>query len=364
MAPNNIITTTAMAPGAKKAPRMEWLDAMRGFTMILVVAYHVSLIGFDQSIKESSVLPLFVLFRMPLFFFISGFLAYKSNLTWSGNTLGTLVWKKVKIQIFPTLVFLYVFVVVKYPDFMTGINAVMASPTKGGYWFTWSLLHMFIVYYLFSFVEYKLKWRSWIPIAILWFVALCIYATVYMPAWFTYHNAPFYKYSSLIQTMQFFHFFLFGNIVRRYWGNFQKLFDTRGFFLTCLIVAFICCADFLKWHVCRMQVTNLPRTTAMYTLLLIIFMTFRYYKDYFTKENRIGRMLQYIGARTLDIYLLHFLFMPNLKCVGKFLDANPHNFVLDTTISLVFSLLVVGFCIVVSNIIRISPFLKKYLFGR
>ena len=138
MAPNNIITTTAMAPGAKKAPRMEWLDAMRGFTMILVVAYHVSLIGFDQSIKESSVLPLFVLFRMPLFFFISGFLAYKSNLTWSGNTLGTLVWKKVKIQIFPRLVFVYVFVVLKYPDFMTGINAVMASPTKGGYWFTWS----------------------------------------------------------------------------------------------------------------------------------------------------------------------------------------------------------------------------------
>ena len=37
----------------KQKERMEWLDAMRGFTMILVVAYHVAQIGFDQSIKHS-----------------------------------------------------------------------------------------------------------------------------------------------------------------------------------------------------------------------------------------------------------------------------------------------------------------------
>ena len=34
--------------------RMEWLDAMRGFTMILVVAYHVALFGFGESEKMSA----------------------------------------------------------------------------------------------------------------------------------------------------------------------------------------------------------------------------------------------------------------------------------------------------------------------
>ena len=29
-----------------KKPRLEWLDALRGFTMILVVAYHVCQQGF------------------------------------------------------------------------------------------------------------------------------------------------------------------------------------------------------------------------------------------------------------------------------------------------------------------------------
>ena len=52
--------------------RLEWLDAMRGFTMILVVAYHVAQSGFMESEKISASLPFLVLFRMPLFFFVSG----------------------------------------------------------------------------------------------------------------------------------------------------------------------------------------------------------------------------------------------------------------------------------------------------
>ena len=59
--------------------RLEWLDAMRGFTMILVVAYHVAQFGFDQTVKHSSSLSFLMLFRMPLFFFVSGFLAYKAS---------------------------------------------------------------------------------------------------------------------------------------------------------------------------------------------------------------------------------------------------------------------------------------------
>ena len=63
--------------------RLEWLDAMRGFTMILVVAYHVAEFGFVESEKISASLPFLVLFRMPLFFFVSGFLAYKASWEWT-----------------------------------------------------------------------------------------------------------------------------------------------------------------------------------------------------------------------------------------------------------------------------------------
>ena len=97
-------TESVKAPAPKE--RMEWIDAMRGFTMIMVVAYHVVTKGFDENIKMSSTLPFLVLFRMPLFFFISGFLAYKIDFSWTPRRLGMMIWKKAKIQIIPTLVFL------------------------------------------------------------------------------------------------------------------------------------------------------------------------------------------------------------------------------------------------------------------
>ena len=84
-----------------KKPRLEWLDALRGFTMILVVAYHVCQQGFMMPVKVSSSMPFLVLFRMPLFFFVSGFLAYKANLTWNLPTLGRLTAKNCACRLSP-----------------------------------------------------------------------------------------------------------------------------------------------------------------------------------------------------------------------------------------------------------------------
>ena len=90
-----------------KKPRLEWLDALRGFTMILVVAYHVAEMGFGESWRHSSSMPFLVLFRMPLFFFVSGFLAYRASQVWNLSNLGSLLWKKIKVQTIPTVVFFF-----------------------------------------------------------------------------------------------------------------------------------------------------------------------------------------------------------------------------------------------------------------
>ena len=66
--------------------RLEWLDALRGFTMFMVVTNHIYGFGFDTNTKYSMFMSVCLLFRMPLFFFISGFLAYKASFSW--NMLG------------------------------------------------------------------------------------------------------------------------------------------------------------------------------------------------------------------------------------------------------------------------------------
>ena len=130
--------------------RLEWLDALRGFTMILVVANHVSRVGFEQNWKFSSSLSFLLLFRMPLFFFVSGFLAYKAAQVWNAHNLGQLLLKKLKVQIIPTLVFFVLFNAMIWPHFLEGLEVNFHSPQKGGYWFTIALLWMFIIYYLFA----------------------------------------------------------------------------------------------------------------------------------------------------------------------------------------------------------------------
>ena len=385
--------------------RLEWLDAMRGFTMILVVAYHVGQMCFGMNLKTSTSMPFIVLFRMPLFFFVSGFLAWKADMIWTRNRLGTMIWKKFKIQVIPTIVFLTVCLVVRAKEFWPAMERAMASPTKSGYWFTWALLIMFVIYYVFAFFEQKIqgtptakapslpprgeengplpasprggeKPSGWlIPpprgsrrgawgILVLWLVSIIIYETAFMPKYFKYPGSAFMRYSSLIEVVYYFQFFLFGNVVHRYWDKVERLFDSRWFFPVVTVIAFVCAADVLKWHTLRLMWVNLPRTVAMYALMLMVVMFFRYYKDSVSKETVMGRGLQYIGVRTLDIYLLHFILMPRLKMVGPWLDSMHPNFILEVVMTVSVALVVIVFCCLASNILRVSPFFKKYLFGR
>jgi hypothetical protein len=228
---------------------------------------------------------------------------------------------------------------------------------------------MFIVYYLFCYIESKLK-KSWIPITLLFIVSLCFYETCYQPRYFSWafgwRGKPneFMDTSSISQLFLYFPFFLYGNIVHRYWNGAKKMMDSPWFFPMLIVVVIFAALDSLKWHTLRMTWAVLPLTLARFALLTIVFMYFRFYHQYFTKLTVMGRILQYIGRRTLDIYLIHYLFMPNLPTIGSFFNAYRHNFVLDTSLSFFLALLVIGFSIITSNILRISPFFKKWLFGR
>lgn len=362
----------AAEPGATiKKPRLGWLDALRGFTMILVVTNHVALKSFDMKIRWSVALQLFLLFRMPLFFFISGFLAYKAGRVWNARTLGELSLKKLRVQIIPTVVFFLLFLaMVPTTPFVDSLDAALASSMKAGYWFTLVLLYMLLTFYLFSYVESKLRINSWIPITLLFIVSLCFFETCYLPKYFSWaagHKGPqneFLNYTSLVEMFRYFPFFLFGSIVHRYWEQAQRLMDSRWFFPVVMLLALVCTLDLLKWHTLRMAWTSLPHTLAMFLLLSMVFMFFRHYHDFF-EQTRFGHGLQFIGRRTLDIYLLHYFFLPKLPMVGQFFYLHRHNnFILDTTASLAVALVVVAFCIIVSQLLRVSPFLKKYLFGR
>lgn len=347
-------------------PRLEWLDAMRGFTMILVVAYHVAQMCYGQNERTSASLPFLVLFRMPLFFFVSGFLAYRSRFVWTLPHTLEQTWKKVKIQVLPALVFLCVYIVLRAKNFEATFLADMHSPTKGGYWFTWVLLQMFLIYYLLELLIHQVlseRHALWV-ILVAFVAAVAVGAMCYMPRWFTFPKSEFMNTSSLIQTARFMQYFLLGNLAHRLWRPFEHAADSLWLYPIVLAVAFLCSADLFRWHTLRGQWTNLPRTVAVYSLVLLVVAFFRYYASWFTRQTLAGRTLQYIGTRTLDVYLLHFILMPRLPEVGAWLNRHQPNFVVDVTLSVLLALLVIAFCLLISNILRVSPVYSEYFFGR
>jgi len=350
--------------------RLEWLDAMRGFTMILVVAHHVIGISFGMLTKHTSAQEVLTLFRMPLFFLVSGFLSYKATMIWTGKSLGTSLLKKIRVQIIPTAVFLLVFTMYRYKDWWPHLLDALQASRKAGYWFTWVLLMMFVVYYLYAFVEQKiqnkLKGRlpSWIMISVFLLLALALYESAYLPKTFTYPKEKWAIASSFDCFAMYFVYFLSGNIIRRYWDKFEKLFDSRWFFPVMTIVSLVCLFEILKWHNLQFEWRNLPLTISVYSLIAMIIMYFRRNEHTFSKETRLGRVMQYIGTRTLDVYLIHYFFLPTLPMLGPFFKQYRPNIVLEIVVAIGLALLIIAFSCLTSSVLRTSPFLKKWLFGK
>lgn len=99
-----------------------------------------------------------------------------------------------------------------------------------------------------------------------------------------------------------------------------------------------------------------------YCGLLIVYSFFRRHQANFTQAKPLGKALQYVGRRTLDIYMLHYFLLPHLPEVGEYLLSAP-NSVLELSVGITLSLLVTGICLVISNVLRLSEPLSHYLFG-
>lgn len=328
---------------------------------------NVSTQSFCQLDNSSSSTPFLLLFRMPLFFFVSGFLVYKPTFEWSIKKYISLVAKKVRIQLLPTIIFFILCVSIRHENIFVTMVEFLSTPAKGGYWFTWSLLHLFLFYYTIQIVlnkfskSRKIKWDT--VFIIFWCIAVLLYFMLFMPSKFNF-NTPFWDYSSLTQTIKYLQFFIVGILARHYWGQIENIFDSKNFSLFIIIISVVCSLECLKFHNFSLPVEHVIRLVAIYSLVIIVLMFFRFYKDSFSRNTIIGQSLQYIGTRTLDIYLIHFILLPVLPSIGSFLSLYCPNFLLEIVLSLLVSLIVIGGCLIISNILRVSPILSKYLFGR
>ena len=90
--------------------------------------------------------------------------------------------------------------------------------------------------------------------------------------------------------------------------------------------------------------------------LLLVYYTFNTYQNSFTTNNKMGSALQFIGERTLDIYMLHYFLLPYFPQIGKYIQEG-HNATLEITLGVLISIIIIGLCLVISGVLRTNPLL-------
>lgn len=337
---------------SQSSGRIKTLDVVRGLTMTLVVFHHVRGASFDLYDSPSVISELFVALRMPMFFFISGFVASKAVEAWTAAFALRRTAVKARVELVPTVVFFCLFVGLTSWDWTF----------PGGYWFTLALFVMLGVYYLISALSRRFfpKSRTGVLVAI----AVALYAMV--PA---LHGAGVGldsadRWFPLTKCARFFIFFVAGTIAGARKELFLSWLEKNSVATVAVLtaVAALSVAHFsrqLHLHESAVYALGLAGSAAIVAVVLSAFWRGR---EYWNADGRLSRTMQFVGRRTLDIYMIHWFLLPRIP-VMKSLFWHRNNDILELIIIGGLSVAVVAACLVISQLIRTSPFLSRWLFG-
>ena len=338
--------------------------------MILVVMNHITAYCFDAPFNWRlnqdafySFAAILREFRMPLFFFISGFVLFKPKDVWNTSHIVSFFKKKIPIQLFSPFFFFAAYLYAKGISLYDGV----VSPTKMGYWFTYTLLELFLFYAIarFSLDKTTLKGKRYDLIMIIYAIFILALSQF----------IPRTTLSDILGTRNWYYiiFLVIGTLVRKHFDYFERLLD-QGIIVNISIIIFF----FLN-----ILYVDLPCKQFFYRILSIpgIIIVFAYFrKQYMDSSNFNNNVikdigiqsdfklfwrtpLQFIGRRTLDIYLLHYFLIPtSLQDVISIFKVYPMP-ALELISSFLISIIVIAVCLIIGSILRLTPFMAHWVFG-
>lgn len=333
--------------------RIEYIDALRGLSMVLVVLAHVFLFMSPRHWDGSPIASIFMSFRMPLFFFVSGFFAYRAVEKWTARLTRDVLVRKMRAQILCALVFFSLY------QWMKGLPmSDLWEKGFGFFWFTIALFQMWSLYVCLSLLSKKTG-KNFIDLPLgLLIVCSAVFGM-------TQFGFTAWKILSWHQVILNFQFFAVGLLARRHSASFEKIMDNDVFRTIVIVLFFVGCFAFYNHNY------QYPKDLGTYILqevghrftgLFSVLILFRSSADYFAGNALAACFLKYTGKRTLDVYMLHIFFVPTLTHYAPIFA--PTSMALPKLMfGLVIALAVVGICLLISRVIRSSSFLEVWLFG-
>ena len=323
--------------------RIAYLDALKGLCILCVVEGHVlSTNGFKPYDSLSSMM--LYSFGLPIFFVISGFLAYKPSM--AVKDVWDNIYKKFMFLVIPAVIFRMALSMMHHKNVFSFIVDGM-----GGYWFTAVLFECFLIYYLVMLVIKNDKWRIGILIA-LSLAGLMVKSIDedFGPAIIDLH-----RLSKLFQ------FFVVGLLARKYREQYESLMQNE-IMKVVLLVTFFSVLFSMTYPMHPVLHRFLRDVVLRYFGTFALISLFTCHDDYFRRENKINALINYLGQKSLAIYLLHYFFLP------KFLPRpewfNGLNMVTVHLLALLYAVAITALCLVFIEFLSYSKYIRKYAFGQ
>lgn len=334
--------------------RFDYIDALRGLAIIFIVFGHIPMYCYHTGEEFTSIRNSYTsLVQLPIFFFVSGFVfRTKTKPGWK------FILKKLIQLIIPTILIGSVYFLLNSTSFTLYLN----DKFKGGYWFTLTLFEFILTQYIWEVITEKIHIRK--NNIVYSSLSLCLAGLLFILSLPTI-TSKMGDISNIIgiPMFRYYLYFLIGIIVSRN-INYIIKWKFRNHLIALVIILF-----FLLFitnqipHKLNGAIFHLNLVGMELSSLSVVFMMFYKYRGFFSSSNRFATSLTFLGKRTLDIYLLHYFFLPkNLEVFGDFFTEHQA-IVLETFFSGIITLLVIGFCLLVSEVIRCSPIVSKYLLG-
>lgn len=315
--------------------------------MLLVVFQHIRYFSLDLPLESSPFALLFIAFRMPMFFFISGYIAYKVSNYWTVNSYCKKLYTKAKIQLIPTIVFWGIFTYFQ----------IRPWGFPGGFWFTEVLFEMFLIYFSIAFLISRYS-----SLAEDIFLILIGSSLFYLKNRLA--NIELSSELCFYELSNYFIFFTLGLLAKKHNLTFSNLINNKHFISIALILPLIILSLIYgpaKLHF-KAGFSGLIQIFNGVCLVIVIFTLFRNSSSYWEKQGFIQNGFEFIGRRTLDLYMLHYFLLPFIPNVGKFL-LKHNNYILEFITTSILTFVITGIALLISIFIRTSPICAKYLFG-
>lgn len=338
-----------------KGQRIDFIDALKGFLILSVVMCHVA--GFCIGIQDehSSFLPILFEFRNPPFFFISGMFAYKIDAVWNGSYCYNNIKRKFISIAWPTILFLAALLYV-HPSYN---GHTFLHDNFKDLWFHWFTLSLFVFFVFYSIIELllgSLKNQNFKSISLM-FCGIIFYLLFSIQS--IYNNLPLTDNIKLILGMDywgFFFFFILGVLARKHYNHFIKLINNNMFIAICIFFFFI---FNLFNQPLQNNHFNLFRIITYITGIILVFTFFK--KN--PPKGILNRIMTFAGKRTLDIYLIHYFFLPLALYENTSIFRDTPMPIIEFTVTFSISLTIIAMSLLVSYIIRLSPVSAYIILG-